>query len=408
MNLTYSKFTHNLSIFFVLVSIFCIQLPTRYMDISLGILFIFWAISGNYAYKFRRIISNPGAIVSLILFLVIGLCTLFSPELKNESFRAWFRYHGLLFIPVIISLIDENKYRDYAINTFLICSSIVLLISYLKWFGIVPMDFIRTDGSGPVVFRHSISQSIFIAYAIYLMTLKLKQSGKYTKYAWILAIIFSIFNIFFLVDSRSGQIAMLFSLGLIININWKPQYFKYLLSGSFFLFIILIFQFNSISNLKIFNIKNEILLAQNQKQVSSSGQRLELWTNTLALVKKHPFFGGGAGSLEYDYRKYTPEDRIIVAKKFANPHSHFVLFLQETGIVGMYFLFLFWLTHWKIASKLTYQPYEVALKGLIVIFIVTSFFNCMFWGGEGKFYYLLAGLFLSAYNKTHKSIWHNS
>jgi O-antigen ligase len=408
MNFIYSKLTSNLAIFFVLVSVFCIQLPTKYLDISLSILFLFWAISGNYTYKFHKIFSNPGAIVSLLLFLVIGLCTLFSTELTHESFRAWFRYHGLLFIPVIISLIDENKFRDYAINTFLVSSCIVLLISYLKWFGIVPMDFIRTDNSGPVAFRHSISQSIFLAYAIYLMAVKLKQSEGYTKYIWMLAIAFSIFNIFFMVDSRSGQLAMLFSLSLLICINWKPQHFKYLLSGSFLLFVILLFQFNSISNLKIFNIKNEILLAQNQNQVTSSGQRLELWSNTLALVKKHPFFGGGAGSLEYEYRKYTPEDRIVVAKKFGNPHSHYVLTLQETGIVGLGLFFLFWLTHWKVASKLAYQPYEVALKGLIVIFIVTSFFNCMFWGGEGKFYYLMAGLLLSAYNNKHKNVRDNS
>jgi len=176
------------------------------------------------------------------------------------------------------------------------------------------------------------------------------------------------------------------------------------LSGSFLLLVILLFQFNSISHLKIFNIKNEILVPQNQNQATSSGQRLELWSNTLALVKKHPFFGGGAGSLEYEYRKYTPEDRIVVAKKFGNPHSHFVLALQETGIVGLGLFFLFWLTHWKVASKLAYQPYEEALKGLIIIFIVTSFFNCMYWGGEGKFYYLMAGLLLSAFRKNHKII----
>ena len=404
MNFIYSKFTSNLAIFFVLVAVFCIQLPTRYMDISLSMLFLFWAISGNYTYKFHRVISNSGAIVSLILFLVIGLCTLFSPELTHESYRAWFRYHGLLFIPIIISLIDENKYRDYAINTFLISSSIVLLISYSKWAGILPIDFIRTDGNGPVAFRNSISQSIFIAYAIHLMATKLNQASKYSKFFWILAIVFSMFNIFFVVDSRSGQLAMFFSLALLFYFNWKALNFKYVLTGGLLLITLFIFQFNSISNLKIFNIKNEILLAQNQNQVTSSGQRLELWSNTLALVKKHPFFGGGAGSLEYEYRKYTPEDRIVQAKKFANPHSHFMLTLQETGIVGLGLFFIFWFTHWKIASKLRYQTYEIALKGLVIIFIVTSLFNCMYWGGEGKFYYLFAGLLLSAYSKKHKSL----
>jgi len=404
MNFTYSKFTHNLSIFFVLVSIFCIQLPTRYMDISLAILFLFWAISGNYTYKFHRIISNPGAIVSLLLFLVIGLSTLFSPELTHESFRAWFRYHGLLFIPIIISLIDENKYRDYAINTFLICSSIVLLISYLKWFGIVPMDFIRTDGNGPVVFRHSISQSIFIAYAIYLIFHKCKNSQNRIQIAWIILMLVFLVNIFAVVDSRSAQISFIAMSGLFLYRYWKVSYLKYLLA--LFFSLIMISQFDVFKTKpRLFNIQNEIHLARTENQVNSAGYRLELWTNTLLLIKRHPLLGGGAGSLEREYKAFVPADHIVIAPEFANPHSAYILVLQESGLIGLVALFFLYYWHWAVASRLNKQfVYESALKGLIVCFAISSLFNCMLWGGEAKFYYLLAGIFLSAYKPQQQNI----
>lgn len=402
MNFTYSKFTHNLSIFFVLVSIFCIQLPTRYMDISLAILFLFWAISGNYTYKFHRIISNPGAIVSLLLFLVIGLCTLFSPELTHESFRAWFRYHGLLFIPIIISLMDQNKYRDYAINTFLVCSSIVLLISYLKWFGIVPIDFIRRDGNGPVAFRHSISQSIFIAYAIYLIFHKCKNSQNRTQIAWLTLMLIFLANIFLVVDSRSGQISFIAMSGLFLYRYWKASYLKYLLALLFSLIVVSQFDVFK-TKLRLFNIQNEIHLAQKENQVNSAGYRLEIWTNTLSLIKRHPLLGGGAGSLEREYKAFVPADHIVTATKFANPHSAYILILQESGLIGLAALFFLYYWHWAVASRLNKQfVYGSALKGLIVCFAFASLFNCMLWGGEAKFYYLLAGVFLSAYMPQHK------
>jgi len=373
------------------------------MDLSLSILFLFWAISGNYTYKFHRIISNPGAIASIVLFLIIGLLTLLSPELTHDSFKGWFRYHGLLFIPIIISLVDQNKYRDYAINTFLVCSFIVLLVSYLKWFGIIPIDFIRPrDGNGPVAFRHSISQSIFIAYSIYLIVHKCKNSHNRTQIAWLILILIFLANIFLVVDSRSGQISFIAMSVLFLYRYWKVSYLKYLLA---LLFSLVVFSQFGIFNkkLRLFNIQNEIHLAQTEHQVNSAGYRLELWTNTFSLIKRHPLLGGGAGSLEREYKAYIPPDHIITATKYANPHSAYILILYESGLIGLAALLFLYYWHWAIASRLNKQfVYGSALKGLIVCFAISSLFNCMLWGGEAKFYYLLAGIFLSAYKPQQK------
>jgi hypothetical protein len=67
-------------------------------------------------------------------------------------------------------------------------------------------------------------------------------------------------------------------------------------------------------------------------------------------------------------------------------------------LIGLAALFFLYYWHWAIASRLNKQfVYGSALKGLIICFAISSLFNCMLWGGEAKFYYLLAGIFLSAY-----------
>ena len=396
------KWSQKATIFFIFVAIFAINLPTRFMDASLFFLLIFWLFSGNYNNKYQRIKSNPGAVAAIILFLSIGLSTFYVSIDWLSSLSGWLRYHGLLLIPIIVSVVDKNKYRDYAINIFIFSSLLVLFISYMKWLGIIPIDFIRSEGPRYVVFRHSISQNIFMAFATYLMLDKFRLAKDYMQYVWSFLLAASIFNIFILVDSRSGQIALVLTSLLFLYHNWKATYLRYLIVFSFLIFAA--FQSKTFTNLKIFNVKNEILMAQAQIQVTSSGQRLELWTNTLQLIKRHPFFGGGAGSLEYEYKKYIPEEQIIQEKKFANPHSHFILMLQEVGVVGLGIFLLFWFAHWRIASRLTNKSYRLALKGLILLFITTSLFNCMYWGGEGKLYYLITGILLSAYKANQKTL----
>ena len=146
-------------------------------------------------------------------------------------------------------------------------------------------------------------------------------------------------------------------------------------------------------------------MAQTEHEVNSAGYRLELWTNTLLIIKRHPLLGGGAGSLEREYKALVPADHIVIAKKFGNPHSAYISIIQESGLIGLAALLFLYYWHWAIASRLNKRfIYGSVLEGLIVCFAISSLFNSMLWGGEAKFYYLLAGVFLSAYKSQQQKI----
>ena len=211
---------------------------------------------------------------------------------------------------------------------------------------------------------------------------------------WGTLISLSTFNIFYLVDSRTGQLGALAILGLFFYRHLgEPNLKKYFLG----LIAILIFsiQFND-SNLKIFNIKEEIDTAQTQKINTSSGERIEFWTNTLTLIKQHPFFGGGTGSQMTEYET-IPDDKKILLKNGSNPHNHYLLITQELGVIGLIALLAFFAFYWKFASSLTLKSNIEALQALILLMVISSMFNCMLWAGEGKFFYVLAGILLSSY-----------
>jgi O-antigen ligase len=226
----YKNITHQLTILFVLLSAFSINLPTRFLDLSLGLLFIFWVISGDFKNKIQRIKENPGALVALGFFVLIGLSIFYTSAPIDQALSGWLRYHGLLFIPIIVSTLDKKNDRNLAFNLFLISSVFVIIISYLKWIKIVPLDFGQDASiSNFVVFKFRIAHSVFMAFASFIFLSKFLESKKIVRYLWLVIAIAIIFNIIFLVDSRTGQIAILAAL-VFFGVTYKnTKILKYIL-----------------------------------------------------------------------------------------------------------------------------------------------------------------------------------
>ncbi len=380
----------------LLLAIFSIHLPTMFMDVALILLFVSWAFSGDYTSKFNRVTSNIGAVSAILLFVIFGLSIFCAVVPFHESVSGWFKYHGLLFIPIVVSMLQKKSERDLAVLAYILGALTVALLSYGKWLGLVPIDFVRHD-AGPanfIVFRHSISQSIFIVFAIYLMMMKAKSSHGFTRALWIAAYSLSLGDIIFLVDSRSAQIAMVLMTTFFLYTHWKKTYIKYIAAFAF-LGILTTYAFSP--HMRLMDIESEIKTAQTEHRITSSGQRLELWRNTWTLIKRHPILGGGTGSFVQEYSTFVPKERIVTVPDYKNVHNQYLLTLQEVGLAGLIFFITFFFYQWKAATMIRGDFEKEAFQGLIITFVATSLFNCMFWGGEAKCYYLMAGVFLSAY-----------
>jgi O-antigen ligase len=380
----------------LLFAIFSIHLPTVFMDGALILLFLFWALSGDYSFRMNLIASNVGALSALLLFILFGMSVLYASVPFYESVAGWFKYHGLLFIPIVVTMLQKKSERNLAMLTYILGALMVVLLSFGKWLDLVPMDFVRHD-AGPgnfIVFRHSISQSIFIAFAIYLMMMKAKSNNGLMRALWVVAYSLSLGDILFLVDSRSAQIAMGLMIVFFLCTHWKRTYIKYLV-GFAFLGIVTTYVFSP--HMRLMDIENEINSAKIEHKITSSGQRLELWANTWTLIKRHPILGGGTGSFVHEYSTFVPKENIVTVLDYKNVHNQYLLTLQEVGLVGLALFLTFFFCQWKAATMIRKTFEREAFQGLIITFIITSFFNCMFWGGEAKCYYLLAGVLLSAH-----------
>lgn len=375
---------------------FAVSLKTAVFSIIIGVFIILWATSGRWKDKVTRVLANPAAIIPIILFLLYGIGISYSDAEWSYKLSWWLKYHKLLYIPIIVSVITNDTHRKYAINAFILSSILVLIISYSEWLNIIPFKDIESQGY--IVFKNRIAQSIFMAFTVYLMlhrAMKLKGSFRIT---WLVLAILATINIFFMVNGRTGQVLTIALTIWFLWENWGIKSLKWIALSIGCVFI----AYQSIPSLhqsRLLEIKQEIAAHDAVTNRTSAGERMEFYHNALILIGRNPILGNGTGSFEQEYRNLAKTQK--TGRDYVpNPHNQFLLTTEEIGLVGLLVLMLFWFTHWRTSYKLESMQYQITLRGLILTIFIGSFFNSLLLdAGEGRFYCVIAGVLLSAYKK---------
>ncbi len=399
----YLVYAEKAQIYLIIFACFSIALPTAFMSLSMGLFVIVWALSGNYQKKFQLIMSHPAAIVSIAFFILYGIGMFYSSASWEMRTTWWLKYHKLLYIPLIISVLTLEKYRSLALKAFLAGMIMVLAISYLKWLGVVPHKDI---GQGYFVFKGRIAHNIFMAFTMYLTLRLAVNSSDLKRWIWIGVSLLAALNVIFLVNGRSGQIIMSVLFVWFCWETWGWKSIRWLTALMVAITIIALLS-DELPKNRLMEIKQEILSHQPDQALTSSGLRLEFYKNTLTLIQKNTIFGGGTGSFEINYR-HLAESQNTLSTHVTNPHNEFLLTGQELGVFGFLFLIGFFLIPWRLTylfesnGKYRYiQGY--AFRGLTLTIVVGSMFNSLLLdAGEGKFYCVLAGVLMSSYQPISK------
>jgi len=400
----YQHTTKKIVQYLIIFASFSIVLPTAWISITTGLIFVFWLISGQYKEKFIRILGNPAALSALAVFSFYIIGVFYSSVSFNESKIFLLKYLKLILIPIIISMIDSNKTRDYAFNAFLLGSLISLFISYFKWLSIIPMDLglhdMPDNSQGYLAFKNRIAHSILISYLMFVMFCKFYFEKSRIKWLWFFLTILAFLNIMYLVGGRSGQIIALFYMVFL------PLYFYRLKSVKYFLLLFtIIFSFKlHLDNLvppRLLGVNQEISNHKSNETLTSAGIRMEMYKNTLFLIKESPLFGYGTGALRFEYKKLVDSQDTLL-KDVPNPHNQFLLTFFELGIFGLIIFINMFVIQWIFSSnyKIKKKEYGFYAKGLILTITIGSMFNSLLLDAtEGKFYCILIGVLLSTNKK---------
>ena len=395
----YLRITQSATLWLIVLACISINLPTKIMSITNVLLIVFWLISGRYKEKIKIIIENPVSQITLGLILIYSIGMSYASVPLPESFKGLMHYQKLLIIPIIISCLTEEKFKNYALNAFLFSSIASLAISYLKWGGIVP----HTDmGEGYTAFKNRIAGSIIMSFSMYLMLLKATHSSGKTKYLWMFFALLAAGDIAFLMNGRTGQVLMLALLIWFSYELWGNKCIKYWLA-SILLGITVLYSLPELPKSRLTDVQTEINNHNIDGQQTSAGLRMEFYKNSLLAIKNNILFGNGTGSFGHEYELIAKQQNAITTNA-TNPHNQFLFTTEELGITGLFILSLFFYIPWHISYNLKDQFHKQAVRGLIITLTIGSLFNSLLFDtSEGKFYCILIAVLLSTYKKPNTS-----
>jgi len=404
MTKAYQDFMQKLINALIIFACFSIAMPTAWVSVASALLLFAWIISGKYSEKFKLIYKNPAAISVLILFSFYCIGLIYSSGTIKESGTFLLKYAKLLIIPIIISVVRTKKIRHDGMNAFLFGALILLGISYFKWLGIIPMNLglhdLPDNSQGYLAFKNRIAHNILMSFLMFVFFCKAYFDKTQWRWVWLVIALLSLINLMYLVGGRSGQIIALCLVLFLPLYFYGKEAYKYLLIAAISIFM-LHKQLEPLVPGRLLETSQEVSEHKSDEHLTSAGIRLEMYKNTLSLIKQSPFIGYGTGALRYEYNKLANTQDTLL-KDVPNPHNQYLLTFFELGIVGLSALIFMFYRFWQY-SKVIARSDKYAgmyLKGVVLTIAIGSMFNSLLLDAtEGKFYCVLTGLLLSAYTK---------
>ncbi len=383
---------------------FAIPVSTALDNVLMGALAV-TVLAGNARAVVEAIRHNPAARAAILLFaaLLIGLTYSAAPLQTGMGILG--KYADLALMPLLLIPLRDDATRSRAMLVFMAVMSVTAAVSWLVGLSILPVSSWMWSGclpDNPAIFRSSITQNMLMAYAVYLLLLRARDaqavSGRWLSVA--LALLMA-GDVLFMVKGRTGYIVLLALLAVFAwhsvqarlhargrRLDWRMHVAALLLVPAFLAGV-----YYAVPRL---HARVDEAVAQFRAWQpgvhtdTSIGERLEFYSNTSAIIARHPLIGVGTGAFVAAYEQQAKSQGLPAT---GNPHNEYLLLLVQLGLFGLILVLYLFYTQWRIAPRLV-TPYEQnAARGLVLTLAITSMFNsALLDHTEGIFY-----AFMSAY-----------
>ncbi len=303
------------------------------------------------------------------------------------------KYLRLLLLPVLAAAFLTKRDCLTVLDAFCVGVFVSVLGSYAVVLGYFPWP----EGSeSPLLFKLHITHNFFIALATGYVAYRLQSAWPQTHLAIkalvLLALCLALYNFFFMVEGRSGWVAMAV-LPVVI------AYQRIGLKGSAIaacavLLILLAMYFGS----DFFNTRVNAVFTEVQQwvdgqaiaQETSNGRRLSFWLHSIEAFVQAPWFGYGMGGFEAAVTPHAQASGFTFA--FNNPHNQYLLFAVQGGSVALALYVVF------VAMVLLRHNSQhlLLLHGFVLAYVLLNLLNSFHYDfAEGVFFVL--GLAALAY-----------
>ena len=331
----------------VVITALSLPLSTTVTDLLFPLAAVLSLFTENLLTKIRKIVRNPVAVTLIAFFALYAVGVLYTIAPAQDVVRQLLKASCLLMAALLIPTLNDERWRTYAINAFLIAMVFVLILSYVKYFFVPTLFHTRFDLSS--VFKDHIIQNYLMAFAAFFFAYRWLHKYSY-RWAYGALFLFATFNILFMSGGRSGYFvfAALLFFTCAIHVGWKGLF--YALASLIILGGLAFMLSPSFKDRMTLIAKNSEQYFQGHK-TTSIGIRIQSIRNAVILLEQRPLFGHGTGSFYTAYstlpHKYTYATGIM-----RDSYNNYLNVAVELGAVGLGLLLLMLFTQWSRSYRL--------------------------------------------------------
>jgi len=366
---------------FTLIIALCIISPPLANLLEVILFFGLFFCSAAHA-NLMRYIETPDFKIHLgfVLILLLGV---FYPLVDTQTYSSnILNWRKFLLLPIgIILFFDRHGQKQKTLNTifFLIFSLTIINLIYKS----NRVFFFNHD-----VIRYEIgttsSEGMFVSAALAIVLSSIISKTKQIKIFEIACVIFLVSYIALFTTGRSGYLAMLVVLIFMAIKYIKVNKFLTTLKSWSLIAIVamlamILLMSSKTSSDRIDTAIVELQLSEknaNENVVTSIGQRIIFWKNTIEMVPKYFLLGAGTGAFKAAYTEQVADKTGLVAAITQDPHNQYLKILIEQGLLGLV-LFVAMIVRTLVDTKLDNENYLLG-SAVIFIWILTSCFNAHF------------------------------
>ena len=242
-----------------------------------------------------------------------------------------------------------------------------------------------------MVFKEHLTHNILMAFGVFLFAwLALGAVSPWARVAWATLATLALVNVTVMVHGATGYLVLA---GLLLVLGYRRVGWRGLGAAVMGLTVLAaaLMWVNNPFQQRVDKISKELReWRADQPAHTSTGWRLEFYSNTLAIIAEHPVLGVGTGGFPSAYAEKVKGTAKLPTQ---NPHNEFLLITAQLGFAGLAaLLWLFW-RQWRLAARLeTPLDGEIA-RGLVVTMVIGRMLNSLLLDHtEGLFYAWRSGV----------------
>jgi O-antigen ligase len=364
------------------------------LDNALLALFVAgWAAGGAWRAKWQAIRSNPVALAALALLALLAAGTLYGERDPGDGVRYLLMYSDLLLVALLAFSFRDALARAHALRALAASLAIVLGLSYLVHFGILPHYKVSgVDEAAPIVFKHSLTHNILMAFGAYLFAQFAGQAAsRWARACWAALAVLAAVNVLFMVPGRTGQL-ILAMLAVYGGYAWKGRRGLACAGTTVAVTAALVLLIPGPVQERFEQGWQEFSAWQSGQRgrPSSIGDRLDFYRASLAIVREHPWVGVGVGGFPRAYARHVESAPLAPSR---NPHNEFLHIAVQLGAIGLAALLWLLVTQWRLSARLASAPETHLARALVLTIVTGCLFNSLLLDHtEGLLYAWLTGV----------------